>query len=306
MAFSASEAKKAVVAFDDTFTAATPPDIDNEDFRRVLDSYASEEVLKKYEPIRKEHDRLRAKEEAARQRAEKLKRIAERKAAAAAQKEKERLEAEEVRKAQFKQAAEEAKKERLEAEEARKAQFKQAAEEAKSKQEAKAAEEQRKAKMRQAAADKARKAREKKIAEEAKRKAAEEARRAREKKAAEEAEARRPQLYQDWAAACEKASHVPMGTLKVKDFPQPPKEVCTCKEPGCVQRKKDTGLCACKHDMKLLLKASGEYSTGYLRHGRLAFHPDRFSRRCDEGAKESLVKMATEMFEIYDELIEEG
>lgn len=57
--------------------------------------------------------------------------------------------------------------------------------------------------------------------------------------------------------------------------------------------------------MEKLLRASGEYNVGWLRKERLAWHPDRFARRCDEGSREVLVGMATEMFEIYDELIDD-
>ena len=268
-------------------------------------------------------ERARAREAAAQARAERNRQIRERKA----KKEEARKakEAEDARKAkaasdravqekarQAKQAEERAAQER--ARQARQAQEEKAAQErarqAKAAEERAAHERARQAKQAEERAARER-ARQAKHAEEAAQHRAEQdrLRRAREAKdrwEAAEAERRRPELYRNWVAARTRALDCPPGTLRRQDFPQPPAAVCSCQLPGCVQRKTDKGLRGCKHDMEKLLRASGEYSVGWLRKERLMWHPDRFARRCDEGSREVLVGMATEMFEIYDELIDEG
>jgi len=293
--FSASEAKQCVIVFDDTLTVGSPDP--QEDYRRILDSYATEPILDHYEVERERQDHLRvvAAEKAAR---------AERRAAERAAREKQAAEeaqkkAEESQRIKERRAAAKARRLAREAREAR-------AKEAKEKREREAREKEQKEKA--AAEEAARKAKaqaaaEQVRAEQARRAKEAQARRLKEERAARQREARRPQLYADWAAACEKAKEAPPATLKI--FPAPPKEACECKLIGCVQRKKDTGLGACRHDMEALLKASGKYDIKWLRHERLAWHPDRFGRKCDPFKKEVLVKKATEMWEIMEELIEE-
>lgn len=270
-------------------------------------------------------ERARAREAAAQARAERNRQIRERKA----KKEEARRvkEAEDARKAkaasdraaaqekarQARQAAEEraAQERARQAKQAEERAAQERARQARAAQEKAAQERARQAK--QAADERAaqERARQAKAAEEAAQQRAEQdrLRRAREAKArfeAAEAERRRPELYRNWVTARTRALDCPPGTLRRQDFPQPPAAVCSCQLPGCVQRKTDKGLRGCKHDMEKLLRASGEYSVGWLRKERLMWHPDRFARRCDEGSREVLVGMATEMFEIYDELIDEG
>jgi len=235
--------------------------------------------------------------EAAAARAERNRQIRERKAKKA------KL-AEDARIAKEKAAQERAEKAKLAEEEAAQERARQA--KAQAQQQAAA---QEKARLAKVAEEKAAKQRAARLAEAAEQRAAQErARQAREARArweAAEAERRRPELYRSWAAARTRALDCSPGTLRRPDFPQPPAQICTCQLAGCVQRKTDKGLRACRHDMEKLLRASGEYSMAWLRKERLAWHPDRFARRCAPGSREVLVGMATEMFEIYDELIDD-
>ncbi|KAF2623635.1 hypothetical protein BU25DRAFT_349499 [Macroventuria anomochaeta] len=89
-------------------------------------------------------------------------------------------------------------------------------------------------------------------------------------------------------------------------FPYLPPAVTTCTLPSCELLKSDPlSIKACRHDVEVLLRASGLYSYEWLRQERLRWHPDRFGRLCDEGWRESGKKMAEEMFKIIDALMEE-
>lgn len=89
-------------------------------------------------------------------------------------------------------------------------------------------------------------------------------------------------------------------------FPYLPPAVTTCSLPSCELHKSEPqGIKACKHDVEVLMRASGLYSYEWLRQERLRWHPDRFGRLCDERWRESGKKMAEEMFKIIDALMEE-
>jgi hypothetical protein len=118
-----------------------------------------------------------------------------------------------------------------------------------------------------------------------------------------ELENRKRDMYWNWKVACEK-HFVGKG---LRTFPNPPIGICTCVQPGCVARKAsdDTGLKVCKHDVEALLRASGCYSGEWLRKERIPFHPDKYGMRCDPDVKSILVKKSTEMYSIFQELLDE-
>jgi flagellar biosynthesis GTPase FlhF len=264
LTFSAATAKQCVIVFSDTQTIGSAHDDDG--YRRVVDSYASEHIVQRYHRERIITDKARhaEAERLAAQQAREAKAAAEAQSAA----EKQQKAEEEKQRLRDKRAADRARKAR------------QAAKEAKEKE-----------------------AKEKAHAEEVrKRQAADAAARKAKAKAAADKKAKMPQLYKEWKATCEKAKACPPMTLK--KFPSPPKEACDCHLIGCVQRKKDTGLGACRHDVEALLRASGEFDHNWLRHERLAWHPDRFGRKCSPEWQEVGKKKATELFEIYEDLIE--
>ncbi|KAF2877560.1 hypothetical protein BDV95DRAFT_559558 [Massariosphaeria phaeospora] len=90
----------------------------------------------------------------------------------------------------------------------------------------------------------------------------------------------------------------------LSQFPYLPPAVTTCSLPVCHSTKSDSeGLRACKHDVELLLRASGQYSYEWLRQERIRWHPDRFGRLCEESFRESGTKLAEEMFKIIDGLL---
>lgn len=92
---------------------------------------------------------------------------------------------------------------------------------------------------------------------------------------------------------------------KLTTFPHLPYAACICKEVSCVARKQEPGsLRACQHDVERLLRASGLYSLAWLRKERLLWHPDRFGQRCDPDFRPELRKKATELYAIFEVLIE--
>jgi len=107
-------------------------------------------------------------------------------------------------------------------------------------------------------------------------------------------------LYYQWKDLCDSLFN---GAALIKTFPHLPADICTCDIQVCGLRKVDTMLLACRHDVERLLKASGQYSLGWLRTERLAWHPDRFGRKCSPESKDLLLKKATEMYTIFEELI---
>ena len=89
-------------------------------------------------------------------------------------------------------------------------------------------------------------------------------------------------------------------------FPHLAVSLCTCNNVECRGRKAEEGsLGACQHDVERLLRASGSYSMEWLRKERLQWHPDRFGRRCHPDFKEALQKKATELYSIFETLIEQ-
>ena len=88
-------------------------------------------------------------------------------------------------------------------------------------------------------------------------------------------------------------------------FPHLPVRVCICVEVSCTLRKVDSGLLACHHDVERLLRASGMYNLAWLRKERIPWHPDRFGLRCDPDFRKELKRKATEMYAIFETLIEE-
>lgn len=89
-------------------------------------------------------------------------------------------------------------------------------------------------------------------------------------------------------------------------FPYLPPAITKCALPSCELLKSDPlSIKACRHDVELLMRASGLYSYEWLRQERLRWHPDRFGRLCDEQWREEGKKMAEEMFKIIDSLMED-
>lgn len=89
-------------------------------------------------------------------------------------------------------------------------------------------------------------------------------------------------------------------------FPYLPPAVTICALPSCELLKAEPlGIKACRHDVEILMRASGLYSYEWLRQERLRWHPDRFGRLCDEAWREEGKKMAEEMFKIIDALMED-
>ena len=62
---------------------------------------------------------------------------------------------------------------------------------------------------------------------------------------------------------------------------------------------------ACRHDVEVMLRASGLYEYEWLRQERIRWHPDRFGRLCAEEWREDGKRMAEEMFKIVDALMED-
>jgi len=72
----------------------------------------------------------------------------------------------------------------------------------------------------------------------------------------------------------------------------------------CVSKAKSWQT-ACRHDVERFLRSSTVYSYAWLRRERLFWHPDRFAQRCDPDFRKELTQKATEMYQIYEELIEQ-
>lgn len=107
--------------------------------------------------------------------------------------------------------------------------------------------------------------------------------------------------YRTWKAGCDKLFRP--GAAPIVDFPHLPIEVCTCEIAACWSRKTEKLLFACRHDVERWLRASGQYSLVWLRTERLAWHPDRFGRKCSLEMRPALSLKATEMYAIFEELI---
>ncbi|KAF1925240.1 uncharacterized protein M421DRAFT_424042 [Didymella exigua CBS 183.55] len=89
-------------------------------------------------------------------------------------------------------------------------------------------------------------------------------------------------------------------------FPYLPPIVTICALPSCELLKTESlSIKACRHDVEMLMRASGLYSYEWLKQERLRWHPDRFGRLCDESWREEGKKMAEEMFKIIDALMED-
>lgn len=89
-------------------------------------------------------------------------------------------------------------------------------------------------------------------------------------------------------------------------FPYLPPAITVCALPSCELLKSDPlSIKACRHDVEMLMRASGLYSYEWLRQERLRWHPDRFGRLCEESWREEGKKMAEEMFKIIDALMED-
>ena len=106
--------------------------------------------------------------------------------------------------------------------------------------------------------------------------------------------------YVLWSSKCEAVFR---SSVPIVDFPYLPPSVCICDIEGCKNRKSESGLFACRHDVERLLRASGLYSKTWLRNERVAWHPDRFGRKCSHAHKGSLQKVTTELYAIFEELI---
>ena len=88
-------------------------------------------------------------------------------------------------------------------------------------------------------------------------------------------------------------------------FPFPPSEVCTCELLRCKERKTDTRLGACRHDVERLLKGVGrEYNANFLWRESLKWHPDKWVRFLANDFVEGK-KVVTELFVIIKELADE-
>jgi hypothetical protein len=110
--------------------------------------------------------------------------------------------------------------------------------------------------------------------------------------------------YVVWSTGYE--SDIANNTNMLTTFPHLPMKVCKCTDASCKIRKEEEGsLRACQHDVELLLRASGMYSLTWLRKERLTWHPDRFGLRCDIDYRKLLKRKATELYAIYEILIEQ-
>ncbi|KAF2999816.1 Phosphatidylglycerol/phosphatidylinositol transfer protein [Curvularia kusanoi] len=89
-------------------------------------------------------------------------------------------------------------------------------------------------------------------------------------------------------------------------FPYLPPAVTTCALPSCELLKSEPlSIKACRHDVEMLMRASGLYGYEWLRQERLRWHPDRFGRLCAVEWREEGRRMAEEMFKIIDALMED-
>jgi hypothetical protein len=88
-------------------------------------------------------------------------------------------------------------------------------------------------------------------------------------------------------------------------FPFLPVNICKCHKISCLLSKNEKdSLKACHHDVEKLLRASGNYSTEWLRKERLQWHPDRFGRSCDPDHRDILIRQTTELYAIFGILID--
>ena len=71
-----------------------------------------------------------------------------------------------------------------------------------------------------------------------------------------------------------------------------------------MKAKSESSLQICYHEVDSLLRTSEDYSLGFLKAERTQWHPDRILGRCDPLFKDGLMRQSTEMFQIFQELIE--
>lgn len=89
-------------------------------------------------------------------------------------------------------------------------------------------------------------------------------------------------------------------------FPYLPRAMTICALPSCERLKSEPlSIKACRHDVEVMLRASGLYEYEWLRQERIRWHPDRFGRLCAEEWREDGKRMAEEMFKIVDALMED-
>lgn len=89
----------------------------------------------------------------------------------------------------------------------------------------------------------------------------------------------------------------------MRTFPAPPLEISICELVACKNRKIDSTLMSCVHDMETLLRASGEYSYQWLKNQAINWHPDRIGQRTEPEFRAEANKKSTEMFSIFQELM---
>jgi hypothetical protein len=106
--------------------------------------------------------------------------------------------------------------------------------------------------------------------------------------------------YTQWSKQCDTY----FASSSRTTFQHPPTSICTCSLSSCVQEKQaENSLRACKHDIEVLLRASGSYDLQWLRTERLRWHPDKFGQKCHPDFRKELVKKTTQMYVIYEQLI---
>jgi len=106
-------------------------------------------------------------------------------------------------------------------------------------------------------------------------------------------------------AKLDEGDRIKWNRVDVETFPFPPKEVRTCELPRCKERKAETRLGACKHDVERLLKGVGrEYNAAWLWRESLKWHPDRWVRFLADDFVEGK-RVVTEIFVIIKELADE-
>jgi hypothetical protein len=106
--------------------------------------------------------------------------------------------------------------------------------------------------------------------------------------------------YIVWKAECDR--HFAKGQ-RMKTFPAPPLDICICQLVSCKNRKIESNLMACVHDVELLLRGSGQYSHAWLKKQMLNWHPDRIGQRSEPEFRAEACRKATEMFAIFQELL---
>ena len=107
--------------------------------------------------------------------------------------------------------------------------------------------------------------------------------------------------YRLWKQKCDMMFN---GKMEIYVFPHLPLAAVYCRDVSCAARKATAGsLMACRHDVERLLRGSGQYSREWLRKERLAWHPDRFGRRCNADFRKELNKKAEELYMVFEQLL---